>query len=148
MNTTTFTFRALLAPLAAAFALTAGACDQPDSDVSTFVFEAEELAEMAADAGNDELAASLRAEDGVDAASLDLSGNTTSKYLASLEQCLAEYCFDLNGYGQGYAGQCINAEHPFGMPGVCILVDPPPHCLMFEFHGEFCSNIASTTQTD
>ena len=143
MNTKTLIVRALLAPLAVVLSLGSVACDQPDSDSATFVFEVEELTEMAIDAGNEELAEYLLEDDSPSAdASLplaDAEDAPNSFGQKTLAECLVDYCFFESSLE--YSGQCILAQSPLGLEGVCVIVDPSPECMIWEYYGEFCNVI-------
>ncbi len=146
MNTKTLIVRALLAPLAVVLSLGAVACDQPDTDTASFVFEVEELSEMALDAGNEELAASLLEDEAPseDASlSLAVEEDAPNASTKSLAECLVEYCYDQDS-SFTYGGQCSGAgAHPFGMEGVCILAEDIPGCHAWTFSGEWCNAIPS-----
>jgi len=143
MNAKTLIVRALTAPLAVVLSLGAVACDQPDSDTASFVFEVEELAEMALDAGNEELAASLLKDE---AASLDgslslaVEENAPNASSKSLAECFVEYCFD-NDPSLQYDGQCLAIHHPLGMEGVCIIAEQVDGCEAWQYYGEHCNLI-------
>lgn len=146
MNTKNLIVRALFAPLAVVLSLGAVACDQPDSDTASFVFEVEELAEMALDADNDELA-ELLLEDGApseeSSLSLSIEEEAPNAINKSLEECLVEYCFQ-DTPSLAYDGQCSGAgPHPLNMPGVCIIVENIPGCAAWTYSGEWCNAIPS-----
>lgn len=148
MNTKNLIVRALLAPLAVVLSLGAVACDQPDSDTASFVFEVEELAEMALDAGDDELA-ELLLEDAapIEESSLSLAveEEAPSASTNTLEQCFVDFCFFADP-SYAYSGQCSSAQpHPLGMEGVCILVgNLPAGCEAYAYSGEYCSTITAS----
>lgn len=140
MNTKTLIVRALLAPLAVVLSLGAVACDQPDTDTASFVFEVEELSEMALEAGNEELAASLL-EDEDASLSLAVEEGAPNASSMTLEQCFIQYCFFDDASFQ-YDGQCSGTgPHPFGMEGVCIIAENVPGCEPWIFYGEWCNAI-------
>ena len=69
---------------------------------------------------------------------------------ASLEDCMIAACL-VDDPEVEFDGQCISAVSPFGLNGVCIIVDntyPDPYnpdetivCEAFKYYGDYCNNI-------
>lgn len=72
---------------------------------------------------------------------LSLTDDAAPVAFKSLEECLVQYCF-VDEPWLPNDGQCITAQHPFGMAGVCILDTATPDCAVWEFYGEYCTQIA------
>lgn len=118
------------------------ACDPASESTIGIQYDREEVVEMMLEAGNVDPEGVLPP---VGDLALEAEPQESS---GGIDACLTYYCFNTIE-GAPNSNQCGNppgAEHPLGMPGICIIADYVAECEPFMYVSGLCNDIETTTQ--
>ena len=111
--------------------------DQPDTSLELDAEEIAEIESIILAQGNDPYPEVPSTAD--ELVSLEDEHETTS--FPTLSECFTSYC--MQDHGLAYDNQCGIGPHPFGMPGVCILLPEVdlllPGCGAYAYSAEHCN---------